>query len=383
MRITNFEIKEQTDIMEVSAEVDGFRLWYRLPRAYSVSRAGDPFLAAALLPAMLKNEKLEIDPSLPVSPKFLENVFLLQEIHHCWNPVLKMIPVCAMTSPAEPLNTGAFSFFSGGVDSMFTFFKRIKEISHVVFINGFDFDVESDTYRTAVARNSSFVRNFGKILIPVETNLYHFGLSYNLSRTLTQGSFLGSVALLLGFSRVYLPASYAYNDLFPWGSHPLTDPLYSNECVEIIHDGAEATRVDKVIKIAECESALVNLRVCFYDMNVNCGKCPKCLRTMIMLKLVRAVAAPFPPLSSLKAIRKMRINDIEMIYCKESLDLARQVKDKALGDAIYACMRRYKPIKFLKKLDRKLLGGLLKRRYRRMVNAPPTAPLIETAPPED
>jgi hypothetical protein len=371
MRITNFEIKEQTDTVEVSADVDGFRLWYRLPKAYPVSRTGDPFLAAAFLPAMVKNETLEIDQSLPVSPKLLENVFLLQEIHHCWNPVLKMIPICATTSPAEPLNAGAFSFFSGGVDSMFTFFKRIKEISHVVFIHGFDFSLENDIYQSAVARNSSFVRNFGKILIPVETNLYHFGLRYNLSRVLTQGSALASVALLLGFSRVYLPSSSTYNHLFPLGSHPLTDPLYSNECVEIIHDGAEATRGDKVIKIAERESALVNLRVCFDDVNVNCGKCEKCLRTMIPLKLLRALAAPFPPLPSLKAIRKMRINDTDLMDYKESFDLALQVENKALGDAIYACMKRYERRKLVKEFDRVFLGGLLKRTYRRIMKDTP------------
>ena len=58
MRVADWEIKEEADTMEVSADVDGFRLWYRVPSSYSVSRSGDPFLAAALLPAMAQGRAL-------------------------------------------------------------------------------------------------------------------------------------------------------------------------------------------------------------------------------------------------------------------------------------------------------------------------------------
>ena len=508
MRIENFEIKEQADTVEVSADVDGFRLWYRLPQSYPVSRSGDPFLAAALLPAMKQGEKLEIDPCLPVSPKLLRHVYLLQEIHHCWNPELKMISISAKTLPAaEPLNAGAMSFFSGGVDSMYTFLKRTKEPTHVVTIHGFDFyfdsvsagptfavtdlkdlaqfarklmlpwdavsaylkgmlskttlqslknyigsgsdpgEVEADlvkdlneiiaerpiwdanrfadvklrpktkelleqdlqgealsalnrlliedaypreisgkysgTYQQAIKRNTSFVHSFGKTRIPVEYNHYQFGYRYNLSRNLTQGSALASVALLLGFPRVYVPSAYSYNQLIPLGSHPLTDPLYSNEYVEIIHDGAEVRRVDKIIKIAECESALANLTVCLDAMNVNCGKCSKCIRTMNPLKLLH-VSAPFPPLPSLKAIRNNLISDdIEEIFFKENIDLAVQVGNQELRDFLSACIKRYERRQFFKEFDRVLLGKLIKRAYRRIIKDSPGIRRFDTIPPRD
>jgi len=384
MRIESWITTAQADTVEVSATVDGFRLWYRLPNSYPVSQAGDPFLAAALLPAMLRGEKIEIDPSLPVSPKLLENVFLLQEIHHCWNPVFKVVPISATTLPAEPLNVGTFTFFSGGVDSMYTFLKRKEELSHAVFIQGFDFFLDSGTYQTAIKRNASFLREFDNTLIPVETNHYPFGYRYNLSRNLTQGSALASVALLLGFPRIYVPAAYSYSQLIPLGSHPLTDPLYSNEYVEIIHDGAEARRVDKVIKIAECKSALVNLRACLDEMNVNCGKCSKCLRTMIPLNLLRATAAQFPPLPPLKVIRKMKIaNDIEKIFFQENIDLAMQSEDEKLRDALCACMKRYERRKLVVEFDRVLLGGLIKRAYRRIVKESSNGHRIDTTPARD
>ena len=373
MRVDNYEIIEEGDVVKVSADVDGFRLWYRVPKSFAISRTGDAFLVSALLPAMRQGEKLEIDQSLRVSPKLLKNISLLQEIFHSWNPQkLKIIPISASMAPAESFNSGAMSFFSGGVDSMYTFLKHSDEITHAVFMNGFDFygksggdstfsvaDIrdlayfahrlmlpwdnfyafikgalsektlhalsnyqnsgsdpgtleenlakdlnkiitgqsiynerlfngimlrprtrellgqnlqredlvhlnrllledacpqeilrdQGGAFQSAIERNSRFVQSFGKTLIPVEHNHYAFGFRYNLSRNLTQGSVLASVGLLLGFNRVYIPSAVHYTQLQPLGTHPLTDPLWSNECTKIIHDGCEAKRTDKLKKI--------------------------------------------------------------------------------------------------------------------------------------
>jgi len=490
MRIAGWVHSENADTQEVSAEIDGYRLWFRLPRSLQVSTSGDPFLASALLPAMVRGEAIEIDPALPVSPKFLEKSRLIQEIHHCWNPVLARVPVSATTSPARPLNPGVLLFFSGGVDSEYTFLKHNEEISHVVFMHGMDFyhsrrqgptisladisdladfatklhtprdpvsaflkgkfstttrrllsdylasgrepgaleaallgelngiiagpciftaerfrgvalrprtarlvaDVwraentnllnsllladafkrqiagdDNRPYQQALERNASFVQSYGKTLIPLESNHYAFGYRYNLSRNLTQGGVLASVALILGFRRAYVSSFCSWAQLIPMGSHPLTDPLYSNECVEIIHDGAEARRVDKVRQIAASPSALANLRVCFEDMNVNCGRCEKCLRTMIPLTLSGAVGAPFPPLP-LKEIRSLRFSAAFVkVYFEENLDLAVKVGNKELRDALTACMRRNERRQLILEFDRVILGGIMRRTRGRSV----------------
>ncbi len=147
----------------------------------------------------------------------------------------------------------------------------------------------------------------------------------------------------------------------------MTDPLF-NECVEIIHDGAEARRVEKVRKIAECESALANLRVCFDDMNVNCGKCPKCLRTMISLKLLGVLVSSFCN-SSLKTIRKMSVKtSFGPIFFNEIIELAQQSQDEELRAALHACKKRHElKEQLLVELDRVLLGKIIKRTYRRLV----------------
>ena len=365
MRITNWQIEAQQETVAVSADIDGFRLWYRVPPAYAVSRTADPFLAAALLPAMARGEPLEIDPALTVSPQFLTRLGQLQEIHHSWNPVLQKIAISARTAPAEAVNAGAFTFFSGGVDSTYTFLTRAAELSHVVFIHGFDFYLDPALYQVAVERNSAFVRRFDKTLIPVQTNHHLFGYRYNLSLLLSQGSILGSVALLLGFPRVYVSSSYSYDQLAPLGSHPLTDPLWSSEAVEVTHVGAGTRRLDKLRAIAACAPALANLVVCATDINTNCGACEKCLRTMIPLRLL-GVPGPFPPFPPLGVIRRRRImNHNEKIFFAENVALAQQSQDHALRKALLACLRRYELRRLVKEFDRVFLGRFIQNTYRR------------------
>jgi hypothetical protein len=384
MRIHSWKIKEGGDSQEISAAIDDFRLWFRVPKAIPVSHAGDPFLAAALLPAMAKGEKLEFDAKLSISPTLLRNCLILQDIHHAWNPALKIVPIDAVTKPTVALNDGAMSFFSGGVDSMFTFLKRREELTHVVYIQGFDFLVDDMSFRAALERNASFVRGFGKTVIPVGTNSNAFGYHHNLSILLTQGSALASIALLLGFPRAFVSSAYSYSQLVPLGSHPLTDPLWSTEGVEVIHEGAEARRVDKVIKIAENPSALANLLVCAHEVVHNCGECEKCLRTMIPLQLLGASTPAFPPLPPLSEIKKIRIaNEIEMIFFRENFDLATRTGDKVLGDALTACLRRHERTRLFKDVDRVMLGGLAKRIYRRAVKTSPGTQRISMTPPKD
>jgi hypothetical protein len=240
----------------------------------------------------------------------------------------------------------------------------------------------SGAYTSAIERNARFVQGFGKDLITVETNFYPFGYRYNLSRSASQGPCLGSVALLLGMPRVFVSASCSYNQLIPSGTHPLTDPLWSNECVEVIHDGAEAGRLEKIRIICGCESAMANLRVCFHDANVNCGTCDKCVRTMIALKLLKVSSAPFPPLPPPKALRKnMPVNVIELPYLKENLDLAIQSDDRELRDLLCDCVKRLELKRAIWDLDRLLLGGFIDRAYQKIVKVPPTFRRVDSEPP--
>ena len=77
MRIGDWCAMPQAGSLEVSANVDGFRLWFHSSPASLPS--ADALLAAALLPAMVRGQELEVDPALTVSPKLLKNALHLQE----------------------------------------------------------------------------------------------------------------------------------------------------------------------------------------------------------------------------------------------------------------------------------------------------------------
>jgi hypothetical protein len=101
------------------------------------------------------------------------------------------------------------------------------------------------------------------------------------------GAALASVAHLLAarFCTVYVPASQTYAYLGPLGSHPLLDPRWSSESVELVHDGCEASRIEKIEHVAAEPAARHWLRVCWENRGgeYNCGRCEKCLRTMVAM----------------------------------------------------------------------------------------------------
>jgi len=197
------------------------------------------------------------------------------------------------TTSARPTDNVA-CFFSGGVDSFYTALKHHDEISHLILVHGC-FDTYPDDQSIRV-RNSHMAhevaKELGLSLIEVETDVRAFSHQL-LSWAYYHGSALFSIALLFQhlFRKVLIPATHTYADLFPWGSHPVLDPLWSTELTEIAHEGCEATRVEKVAYISKHQVAMKWLHVCQQrpPEDYNCGRCEKCLRTMLNLKAVGAL----------------------------------------------------------------------------------------------
>ncbi len=258
--------------------------------AGQVTTSADPFLAASMLAAMASAGALKI--SGPVSHRLLQTIPTIQDIFAVWNRRLKRVPLEAEAQgdPPMPRGAGVACFFSGGVDSWYTLLKHFDEITHLIYVHGFDVPLDNGPLRARVTTAiRSVAAELDKPLVEVETDLRTFSDQY-VGWEFYHGPGLASVALLLApeFRRVYIAATHAYSSLYPLGSHPLLDPLWSTERTEIVHDGCEATRVDKVERIASSEIALRTLRVCWENPGgaYNCGRCWKCLRTMVALRIV-------------------------------------------------------------------------------------------------
>jgi hypothetical protein len=265
-------------------------IWFHAA-GVQLTQSANPFLALNLLAAMATNQTLVVDG--PVSPRLLQNVKHIEEIFHCWARRFQILPVVgdSVISREEPQNVACF--FSGGIDSWYTLLKHQREITHLILVHGFDFNLRDEELRAQVGKAlRRAAAQMGKQIVEVTTNLRELAFRYD-DWTFYHGPALASVALLLSpnFRKIYIASSHDYSSLFPWGSHPVLDHLWSTETTELVHDGCEATRVAKARQVAASEFALSSLRVCWENRDgaYNCGRCEKCLRTMINLLIAGAL----------------------------------------------------------------------------------------------
>ena len=161
-----------------------------------------------------------------------------------------------------------------GVDSFYGLLKNVRDhpqdeesITHLLAVQGFDVDhVRQGLEFSPIKfdRLSSVAQVLSKTLVPVATNVKTISEPF-ASWGMSHGAALASIALALGgmFRQVHIAASTSYDLLYPWGSHPVLDPLWSTERLAIVHDGCELGRIDKTRMIAQSQLALDTLRVCF------------------------------------------------------------------------------------------------------------------------
>ena len=365
MRIDNLSLISEDSHLCLAGRIDDFALWYRFPLSCHVRLSSEPFVVASLLPAMLKGEPIQVAPGFPISTEFLENITELQRIFHCWNRLLRIVEVQCETAPAQPGNGHVGCFFSGGVDSTHTLIRNLQSITDMVLINGFDFMIEPEMFERITAKNTKVANQLNKNLLPVKTNFYLFEQANRLQRTLSHGSCLASIALALGFDTFYVPSSHTYDELYPHGSHPLTDRLWSNGTTKIIHYGSGWHRSEKLEEIAGFPEILENLVVCWINPDQNCGKCAKCLRTMTTLRLLGVSSAAFPPLTSAKQLRSIQIDNASGFgFAKDNLERAVARGDREIQKEVKSLIRRYEMREAISNLDRAVFGSFLRKTYR-------------------
>ena len=254
----------------------------------------EPFIAVALLPAMKLGLPLRVDGA--VTPRFLAHTRRVQEILCSWLTDLHAVHIeCGRRADVAVLPApGVASLFSGGVDSFFTVYKHIDEITHLVFVHGFDILLANAPLRKKVsAAIHRAAAELGKPVIEMETNVRDVLDPYAPWPTHTVGAALVSIGLLLSpqIGTLYVAGGFDYNHPSMVSNDPLVVQTWSAPETEIVDDGREATRYEKIARLAESDTAMRYLRVCWENRNgaYNCGQCPKCLHTMIFLELSGAL----------------------------------------------------------------------------------------------
>jgi hypothetical protein len=258
-----------------------------------------------------------------VSPLLASNLETLRDIYAAWIPGHR-VPLNFELSSDEVASAGGVSlFFSGGVDSFYSLIKHQNEIDNLVLVHGFDIPLaDTRTFELAEVQAREVARLFAKRLIIVRTNMHFEQPGVPGDWGMYHGAALAAVAHALApnHRKVYIASSHSYADLHPWGSHPLLDPLWSTEAVQIVHDGGEA-RMDKLRVLVQYPEAFSRLRVCWQNTgNYNCGLCEKCVRTMLGLRVLGVDrCAVFPDTLTPELVSQQTLNNDSVLHWRELL----------------------------------------------------------------
>ena len=336
-----------------------------------VSRTADAFLAAGLFPAMKVGSDLRIEGA--VSPKLLSATNTIQDIIKAWFQGYTSISIKTEISDRIESNDqrGVGAFFSLGMDAFYTLLKHRDEITTLIFVHGFDIQLDKYEFRSKASRAFREVgAGFNKVSVEVETNLAEcleeISPSFIAAGGDAHGAVLASIALLLSpqLKKIYIPSSYPYSNLNPCGSHVLLDPLWSTEDVEIVHDGCAATRVENAALVAQSEIALRNLRVCLFkpEDGLNCEQCEKCLRSMAALCAVGALdrCTTFRHKFDPEKLAKVEIPNEGLYKSYQSTLKAVEMNgnDPELAKALHECINSYKYNKLAKELNEEMVPFL-------------------------
>jgi hypothetical protein len=376
-------------------------IYYEVDEAFASYLSCDQHasLVGSIVPAMRHGEK-RIAVEEPICPELRKGLATAMGWLCHWygsprRPVrIETKPVVSRPWPGSSRRTG--SFLSGGVDSLATLrlnrcdfpLDHPSAIKDCLVVHGFDIGgqersgTEMDAFRRALAALSAVAEDAKVTLIPVSTNIRHLDDDVNFWIYEFHGAALASVAHALcgRFTTVHIASTFDIPNLQAWGSHPLLDPNYSSFALQIKHDGARFSRLDKVRLIADWPVALQNLRVCTENPPglLNCGKCEKCIRTMLELQVAGALAQTdvFPAkMVTKELLETLVITDAyEESCCRDLIVPLRQQGSSALAEIIERRSVEYnKRLAWeqerdwkgaIKRFDRQHLSGSLYGSYR-------------------
>ena len=348
------------------------------------------FLLACALPAMRYGEK-RIAIDAPICPEVKDGLISAMRCLINWHGGERS--VIEIEAPIQPqvfpdIQQRAGAFFSGGIDALAMLRDNHLNFSddHPRYIKDgilvygiLQGEDESDpNFQNVVDAVSAIAFDAGINLIQVSTNAYaHFrdlDPDFSFWRLEYLGSFLAAVAhaFVPRLTIASIASTYDYACLEPWGSHPLLDPLYSSVGLQIRHENAALSRLEKTKLIGEWDVALKHLRVCnektsYSKGNYNCGKCYKCLKTMTALLalgiLDRAETFVEKDVSKELLVNNCYLSDSYGEKCYlELIEPLSQLGRQDLIDGIRQISKRYHERDFkgrIRKLDRNLLGGNL------------------------
>ena len=272
----------------VDVDVDGIEVY--LAADAPLATNGDAWASMMLLPAAKSRGTLRVDADLDA--RLAANFGRIQATaREFWGFAgAAVVPRGAVErAPAG----GSAMFFTCGVDSFHTLRRHRGSIERLIFVRGLNINLTdlADDARFAPVRAGieAVARELGIEVVFAESNLRSHPTFGRVGWDVSHLGALAGVAHALApvVSRVYVASS----DIpAPYGSRPDLDPLWSSGAVEIVNDGSETFKPEKVRAIADWPLVHRHLRVCHSTRGneLNCGACFKCVRTQLLFAIAGA-----------------------------------------------------------------------------------------------
>lgn len=361
--------------------------------------ASDNFALLAALPiAMHRGWDLHIAGS--VCPELLSNAEELVQYRHMWNgtPLINVSADTAHWSGGYDPSSPHIMALSGGVDSTYAFgmnaqryggqapSPRGRNVTTAMMIRGFDFPQgPSEGFLLMARKIKNIASKHGANTVFVDTNWKSVACGHGAKWEQQHILALSAIMHLFDgpFGGGLVAADFSYRSdqkMLAWGSNSIVNSKLSAGSFAVQPRGTEASRIEKVKKIAEF-GTIEDINVCFAGPRTgeNCGKCTKCRRTMLMMAAMGLdPTACFP--------NKATWKDALMVPVDTNTESAHLIEMlKHWDDTRAPEMRR--AIKFklaLRPIERHLVPHLRKFRYnwRQRRSLPSAAPCQTTRPQE-
>ena len=364
LTISDIAVKKINDHHELTAKIDDDRIYFRVTKYHDIFPVAEPFIGIALLEAMISNRDIMVQDT-PISRELFNRLIEIQQIYSCWNKDLKVVEIIADTYKEIKPYKKVGCFFSAGVDSSHALLRNMDEISHLIIFNIFDYGNDDESWKHRINKQKKFADSINKTLIPVETNAREWTNSKKISWHFAHGLFLSSVGCAFGLSKAFVPSSHTYDELFPWGSHPLSDPMWSTESTKIIHDGAGFRRSEKLSDLLDNTLLADNLQTCWLYTDKNCGMCPKCVRSIIAIHILGKETSSLPSFKN-KMLKSLRAIDESGATFLEDVMLLAKNHNPKLYKTLKRYYKQYQLKNILFSIDRYLLGNCMRNVYRKI-----------------
>jgi hypothetical protein len=272
----------------VGADVGGDEVWLTADEPLAAN--GDAWATMMLLGAAKSSVTLRIESDLDA------------RLHANFEPIqatarehwgFKGTSIVADRLVDRAKTGGDAMFFTCGVDSFYALKKCRDVVERLIFVRGLNINLvdPTDSQRWDPARDgvADVARELGIPATFAETNLRLHPVFSRVGWDVNHVGGIAGIAHAMApvVSRIHIAGS---EEGLPYGSDPSLDPLWSSSAVELVNEGSEPSRLDKVRAIADWPLVHRHLSVCYESRGseINCGVCMKCVGTQLRFEIIGA-----------------------------------------------------------------------------------------------